>query len=46
MRQMTILLVEDNTRDVRLIKRAFDKTAFLHDLCVVSDGDIALSYLG
>ena len=45
MRQMTILLVEDNSRDTRLIKRAFDKTAFLHDLRVVSDGDVALSYL-
>ena len=45
MRQMTILLVEDNPRDVRLIQRAFDKTAFLHDLHTMSDGDIALSYL-
>ena len=45
MRQRTILLVEDNSRDTRLIKRAFDKTAFLHDLRVVSDGDVALSYL-
>jgi len=45
MRQMTLLLVEDNPRDVRLIQRAFDKTALPHDLRVVSDGDIALSYL-
>jgi CheY-like chemotaxis protein len=45
MRQMTLLIVEDNPRDVRLIQRAFDKTAFQHDLRVVNVGDVALSYL-
>jgi CheY-like chemotaxis protein len=45
MRQMTVLLVEDNPHDVRLIKRAFGKVDFPHDLRVVDDGDDALTYL-
>ena len=45
MRQMTVLLVEDNPRDVRLIERVFTKAAFAHELCVAKDGDEALAYL-
>jgi CheY-like chemotaxis protein len=45
MRQMTMLLVEDNPRDVRLIQRAFDKADIAHDLHIVRDGEEALAYL-
>jgi CheY-like chemotaxis protein len=45
MRQMTVLLVEDNPRDVRLIQRAFDKAKVTQDLHVVRDGEEALAYL-
>lgn len=45
MRQLTILLVEDNPRDVRLTQRAFAQAAMPHDLRVVRDGDEALAYL-
>jgi len=45
MRQMIVLLVEDNPHDVRLIKRAFGKADVPHDLRVVEDGDEALAYL-
>ncbi|MCZ6876221.1 MAG: response regulator [bacterium] len=45
MRRLTILLVEDNPRDVRLTQRAFAQTDMSHDLCVVRDGDEALAYL-
>ncbi len=45
MRQMTVLLVEDNPHDVRLIKRAFSKADVPHHLRVVDDGDDALAYL-
>jgi CheY-like chemotaxis protein len=45
MRQMTVLLVEDNPRDVRLIQRAFDKADVSHDLHIVHDGNDALAYL-
>lgn len=45
MRQMTVLLVEDNPRDVRLIQRAFDKADVSHRLDIVHDGDEALTYL-
>lgn len=45
MRQLTILLVEDNPRDVRLTQRAFAHAAMPHDLRVVRDGDEALTYL-
>ena len=45
MRQLTILLVEDNPRDVRLTQRAFTQASLPHDLRVVRDGDEALAYL-
>jgi len=45
MRQMTVLLVEDNPRDVRLIQRAFNKADVPHALFIVNDGDDALAYL-
>jgi CheY-like chemotaxis protein len=44
-RQLTILLVEDNPRDVRLTQRAFAQADMSHDLRVVRDGDEALDYL-
>jgi CheY-like chemotaxis protein len=45
MRSLTVLLVEDNPRDVRLIQRAFDKADVPHDLHIVHDGEEALAYL-
>jgi CheY-like chemotaxis protein len=45
MRQLTVLLVEDNARDVRLTQRAFVRAGLSHDLRVVRDGDEALAYL-
>lgn len=45
MRQLTVLLVEDNPRDVRLTQRAFVQAGLLHELRVVRDGDEALAYL-
>ncbi|GIX47688.1 MAG: hypothetical protein KatS3mg131_1899 [Candidatus Tectimicrobiota bacterium] len=45
MRQLTVLLVEDNPRDVRLTQRAFTQAGLAHDLRVVRDGDEALAYL-
>jgi CheY-like chemotaxis protein len=44
-RQLTVLLVEDNPRDVRLTQRAFVQASLPHDLRVVRDGDEALAYL-
>ncbi|MCC5654877.1 response regulator [Nostoc sp. XA013] len=43
--QDTILLVEDNSRDILLIQRAFRKAGILNPLQVVSDGDAAVLYL-
>ena len=45
MRRLTVLLVEDNPRDVRLTQRAFAQADVPHDLRVVRDGDEALEYL-
>lgn len=45
MRRLTVLLVEDNPRDVRLTQRAFSHAGLPHDLRVVRDGDEALAYL-
>ena len=45
MRQLTVLLVEDNPRDVRLTQRAFVQAGLPHELRVVRDGDEALAYL-
>jgi CheY-like chemotaxis protein len=44
-RQLTVLLVEDNPRDVRLTQRAFAHAGLEHDLRIVRDGDEALEYL-
>ena len=41
----TILLVEDNPKDVFLVQRAFRKAEILTPLKVVSDGDAAVQYL-
>ena len=43
MRQLTVLLVEDNPRDVRLTQRAFTQAGLPHDLRVVRDGDEAVA---
>ena len=43
MRQLTVLLVEDNPRDVRLTQRAFKQAGLPHELRVVRDGDEALA---
>ncbi|MBW4564219.1 MAG: response regulator [Mojavia pulchra JT2-VF2] len=43
--QGTILLVEDNSKDVLLIKRAFHKANICNSLQVVNNGDAAVSYL-
>src|SRR2546421_4255703 len=43
--QKTILLVEDDSNDVLLIRRAFEKAGCCHSLKVVSDGDEAIQYL-
>jgi CheY-like chemotaxis protein len=43
--QLTVLLIEDNPRDIRLTQRAFKQTEMTHDLRVVRDGDEALAYL-
>ena len=45
MRRLTVLLVEDSSRDVRLTQRAFAQADIAHDLRVVRDGDEALEYL-
>jgi CheY-like chemotaxis protein len=45
MRQLTVLLVEDNPRDVRLTQRAFTQAGLPHELRVVRDGDEVLAYL-
>ncbi len=41
----TILLVEDDSNDVLLIRRAFKKANIANPLQVVEDGDRALTYL-
>ncbi len=45
MSQLTVLLIEDNPRDVRLTQRAFQQVELTHDLRVVRDGDEAIAYL-
>ena len=44
-RPATILLVEDNPGDVRLVEEAFKDACLANDLHVVTDGDEALEYL-
>ena len=41
----TILLVEDDAFDVRLLKRAFQRANIAHHLQTVGDGDAAIDYL-
>jgi CheY-like chemotaxis protein len=41
----TILIVEDNTTDVMLIRRAFAKLNIANPVQVVADGDRAVAYL-
>ncbi|AFZ30622.1 response regulator receiver protein [Gloeocapsa sp. PCC 7428] len=41
----TILLVEDNPKDVFLVQRAFRKAGIITSLQVVNDGDAAIQYL-
>jgi CheY-like chemotaxis protein len=41
----TILLVEDDARDILLVKRAFCKASITNPIQVVSDGDTAVLYL-
>ncbi|BAZ11884.1 response regulator receiver protein [Calothrix sp. NIES-4071] len=43
--QDTILLVEDNTKDVLLMQRAVRKAGIVNPLQVVNDGDAAVLYL-
>ena len=43
--QITVLLVEDDDRDVRLVREAFDELAIETSVRVVSDGDEALETL-
>lgn len=43
--EYTILLVEDNPKDVFLIQRAFRKAEIIAQLQVVTDGDAAVQYL-
>jgi len=43
--EYTILLVEDNPKDVFLIQRAFRKAEIEAQLQVVTDGDAAVQYL-
>ncbi|MFQ4142590.1 response regulator [Chlorogloeopsis sp. ULAP02] len=41
----TILLVEDNPKDILLIQRAFRKAGITNPLQIVNDGDAAVLYL-
>jgi hypothetical protein len=43
--QDTILLVEDNPRDVLLLQRALRKANIANPLQIVNDGDAAVLYL-
>lgn len=45
MSRLTVLLIEDNPRDVRLTQRAFVQTGLPHELRIVRDGDETLAYL-
>jgi CheY-like chemotaxis protein len=45
MAQATILLAEDDSGDVFLMKRALDKAAIAHVMNVVRDGEEAIQYL-
>lgn len=43
--QETVLLVEDNPRDILLIQRAFRKAGITNPLQILNDGDAAVLYL-
>lgn len=44
--QYTILIVEDDPYDLKLIRRAIDKARILNPVQAVDDGEAALAYLG
>ena len=41
----TILIVEDNPSDLKLMQRAFKKSKLTNDLAIATDGEQALDYL-
>ena len=45
MEERTILLVEDNSDDIALIRRMFERHNIMNDLTAVTDGAEALDYL-
>jgi len=45
MTEKTILLVEDNSDDIMLIQRLFERNRMINGLDVVTDGEEALDYL-
>jgi len=45
LQEATILLVEDDSNDVFLMERAFNKARLANPLKVVRDGEEAISYL-
>lgn len=45
MKNKIILLVEDNLEDIKLTRRAFNKSNIANELVVVNDGIEALNYL-
>jgi len=45
MKKKTILLIEDNSSDIDLTKRALEKAHVVNELVVASDGQEALDYL-
>ncbi len=45
MRQVEILLIEDNPGDIRLTKEAFKEGKIINNLHVVEEGVEALAYL-
>ncbi|HEY9077296.1 MAG TPA: response regulator [Anaerolineaceae bacterium] len=45
MKPKTILLVEDDLSDIKLTKKAFEKSHLVNQLVIVQDGQEALEYL-
>jgi chemotaxis family two-component system response regulator Rcp1 len=44
-KQMEILLIEDNTNDIRLVKEALEKSENPSNLNIATDGNSAIEYL-